>query len=493
MNRLARTLKNLLVAIAYGVGGMIVGAMGLYAYQVEKWPDLQPWHVASLDSEFRASSVDAVTDLDDYRRLETRLFEQLREQVVAVTPVGKGNRLNRYSAGSLVDPANRPIDWNRTFEMAADNPRGGILMLHGLSDSPYSLRALAKILHDQGFWVVGLRLPGHGTAPAGLTHVAWQDFTAATRLAARHVRRRIGDDRPFTIVGYSNGAALAVEYSLAALEDKRLPAADSLVLLSPAIAVSPVAVLARWQRRIARIPGLEKFAWTPILPEFDPYKYNSFAVNAGEQIHELTTFVERRLAQLAENGKLARFPRVLAFQSAADSTIPPDAVVKRLLRRLTPDGHQLVLFDVNRFAEAEPLLTSDPESMTRALLQDPGLPFDLTVVTNQDRSTRAVVARRKKPQSTQATDEMLGLSWPAGVYSLSHVALPFPPDDPLYGSVRDNDPNTIQLGSIELHGETGLLVVPGSYFLRLRNNPFFAYLQRRTEEMLIPDRRSEDP
>ena len=193
LNRLVRTLKHLLVALAYAVGGMVVGAMGLYAYQVEKWPDLQPWHVASLDEEFRASQADEMTDLDDYRRLETRLFEQLQEQVIAVTPVGKGNRLNRYSAGSLVDPANRPIDWNRTFEMAADNPRGGILMLHGLSDSPYSLRALAKILHEQGFWVVGLRIPGHGTAPAGLTHAAWQDFTAATRIAARHVRQRIGE------------------------------------------------------------------------------------------------------------------------------------------------------------------------------------------------------------------------------------------------------------------------------------------------------------
>jgi len=491
LNRLVHTLKHFLVALAYTLAGMVIGAMGLYAYQVEQWPDLQPWHVASLDEEFRASQADAVTDLDDYRRLETRLFEQLQEQVIAVTPVGKGNRLNRYSAGSLVDPTNRPIDWNRTFEMAVDNPRGGILMLHGLSDSPYSVRALAKILHEQGFWVVGLRLPGHGTAPAGLTHATWQDFTAATRIAARHVRQRIGDDRPFTIMGYSNGAALAVEYSLAALEDKQLPAADSLVLLSPAIAVSPVAVLARWQERISHIPGLEKFAWTPILPEFDPYKYNSFAVNAGEQIYELTTIVERRLDRLADNGKLTQFPRVLAFQSAADSTIPPDAVVNRLLRRLTPNGHQLVLFDVNRFAEAESLLAADPESLTRALLKDPGLPFDLTVVTNQDRGTRAVVARRKKPQSSQITDEMLGISWPAGVYSLSHVALPFPPDDPLYGAVRDSDPNTIQLGSIELHGETGLLVVPGSYFLRLRHNPFFAYLQRRVEEMLIPNQRSE--
>ena len=78
------------------------------------------------------------------------------------------------------------------------------------------MRTIGQQLHGSGFHVVGLRIPGHGTAPSGLLKVTWQDFTAATRLAARHVREKIGPDKPLYFAGYSNGAALAVENRLLA-------------------------------------------------------------------------------------------------------------------------------------------------------------------------------------------------------------------------------------------------------------------------------------
>jgi alpha-beta hydrolase superfamily lysophospholipase len=96
-------------------------------------------------------------------------------------------RFNRFAAGSEADPTKERPNWNRSFELPAQHPRGGALLLHGLSDSPYSLRALAQHLHRRGYWVVGLRLPGHGTAPSGLVSATWEDFAAAARIGARHV------------------------------------------------------------------------------------------------------------------------------------------------------------------------------------------------------------------------------------------------------------------------------------------------------------------
>ena len=66
------------------------------------------------------------------------------------------------------------------------------------------------------------------------------------------------------------------------------------------------------------------------------------------------------------------------------------------------------------------------------------------------------------------------------VFSLSHVALPFPPDDPLYGSSPPEKSGQLFLGSQALQGERGLLKISGDYLLRLRHNPFYDYLQRRT-------------
>ena len=122
------------------------------------------------------------------------------------------------------------------------------------------------------------------------------------------------------------------------------------------------------------------------------------------------------------------------FKSTVDATVSTDAVVDRLLNRLGPSGHELVLFDINRVAAAAPMLISDPGSLTSRLLADDTLPFTLTVITNENPKSLQVTAHRKDPFAADVSETApLGLAWPPGVISLSHVALPFPPDDPLYG------------------------------------------------------------
>ncbi len=75
------------------------------------------------------------------------------------------------------------------------------------------------------------------------------------------------------------------------------------------------------------------------------------------------------------------------------------------------------------------------------------------------------------------TTRPLGLDWPAGVISLSHVALPFPPDDPLYGQHQPGSNAPLQLGQISVQGELGLLQLPPTWLLRLRHNPFYEFLE----------------
>ncbi len=127
--------------------------------------------------------------------------------------------LVRYSAGSAADPQRRSPNWNRSFELSADSPVGGALLLHGMSDSPYSLRALGAALNQRNYWVIGLRLPGHGTAPSGLLHVKWEDMVAAVRLGMEHLASKVGQ-KPIHIMGYSTGGPLALNFTLDALEGK---------------------------------------------------------------------------------------------------------------------------------------------------------------------------------------------------------------------------------------------------------------------------------
>jgi hypothetical protein len=178
-------------------------------------------------------------------------------------------------------------------------------------------------------------------------------------------------------------------------------------------------------------------------------------------------------------------PPTLVFLSTVDATVSTGAVVDRLLKPLRPDRHELVLFDINRFAAKSTLLISDPAPLTARLMADNSLPFVVTLVTNENPESTAVVARRKPPLSAEASKtETLNLAWPRGVISLSHVALPFPPDDPLYGQAPPGKGDILFLGQMAIQGERDLLKIPYSFLVRLRYNPFYTFLEMRALEWI---------
>jgi alpha-beta hydrolase superfamily lysophospholipase len=463
--------------------GFVVGALSLYVHSVRSGPPLEPWHRVELEAFFNDTAAAEIYTFADYLDLEDRLFTELDEEVYARTPTGPHLALARYSRGSEADPRRFETDWNRSFELPSQAPRGGVLLLHGMSDSPYSLRALGEALHERGYWVVGLRLPGHGTVPSGLTTVEWEDMDAAVSIAARHLSSRVGEDA-LHLVGYSTGASLALEYSLAALDTPDIEVPTSLVLISPAVAISPAAAWASWLKALSKIPGLEKLAWTQIVPEFDPFKYNSFAVNAGDQVHRLTRGVVREIEARSASSPLSPFPRTLVFLSTVDATVTAGAVIDNLLAHLAPDRHELVLFDLNRSRVKSTLLVTDPGPLTTALMSSNALPFALTIVGNENPESDRVVVRRKPPRSSSATLEALDVTWPVGAISLSHVALPFPMDDPLYGARPSDFDEALHLGDIAFQGERGLLKFPADWLLRLRHNPFYDYQERRALEWI---------
>jgi len=443
---------------------------------------LSPWHTEKLQEEFVASTSEQLPTFEDYLRLEDRLFLELEVSVNSQVDTGSAYDLVRYSNGSSADPLAYPINWNRTFEFEANAPVGGVLLLHGMSDSPYSLHTLAEELNDQGYWVVGMRMPGHGTAPSGLKYVKPEDMIAATRVGMARLYSSVGD-KPIHVVGYSTGASLALGYALDAAEGLVSPQASSLVLISPAIRIHSAAALASFKRGASSVPGLGGLAWLSVMPEFDPYKYNSFATNAADVVHQMTRSVDNRIAARADTDP--PLPPILALKSTVDATVTMEAIVDNLLTLLEPNRNELVLFDVNRFAAKSSLLVDDPGPLTNRLMADDSLPFGVTLISNRDTNTRDVVARYKAPLSANVTEhELNGLAWPSDVFSLSHIALPFPPDDPLYGSNPPVGDDSLHLGDIPIRGERDLNKIPGEWLLRMRYNPFYDVLETRVLDWL---------
>jgi hypothetical protein len=199
----------------------------------------------------------------------------------------------------------------------------------------------------------------------------------------------------------------------------------------------------------------------------------------------VTRDVGGRIAAVAKSEKLGKFPPVLAIKSTVDATVSTNAVIDRLLRPLGPHGHELILFDINRLAAQAPLLVSDPGPLTASLMNADGLPFGIRLVTNENLQTQNVQIKYKPPFNTDVTESvLLGDQWPTGVISLSHVALPFPPDDPLYGRSGSTNMKEIYLGQLAIKGERGLLKISSDWLLRLRYNPFYDFMERRVIEWI---------
>jgi alpha-beta hydrolase superfamily lysophospholipase len=446
-------------------------------------PDLKPWHRVSFD-DVSASTLDDHFTFAQYLAREQRLFAQLREFESTIDPADR-TPVNRYNEGSLSHPASAGHDWNRSFEIQPTIIRGGALLIHGLTDSPYSMRSVAEVLRNNGVYSLVLRMPGHGTVPSGLLKATWDDWLAAVRMGVRHVRTRTPRGAPLILVGYSNGGALAVKYTLDAIEGNGGPVPSKLILISPMIGVSPAARLAWWISRLGVVPYFEKANWLDVLPEYNPFKYNSFPANAAFQTASLTRAVQNDLTRVTTSVRRAAIPPILTFQSIVDATVSTPAVVHTLYDQLPTNGSELVLFDVNHLSGIDVFVRASDRSLVESFLDRTARRYRRVVVTNGSPGTRDVEAQTIEPGSISITRRPLGLAWPPEVFSLTHVALPFAANDPLYGiDGSGGRAGLLPIGRLSPRGERAVLTVGTDTLMRLSSNPFFPFIAERVGQWL---------
>ncbi len=455
------------------------------AFDSRRMDDLEDWHRIPLQTEYRAP-LPFIKDLfEDFLEAEERVFQELDKFTIQDQNLLKRYRFNRYAFEGPNNPTHTDINWNRTQELVPDEIKGGVLLLHGLTDSPYSLRTVAEKLHSDGYHVLCLRLPGHGTTPSGLLSVSFRDWTHTVEIAASYLSEKLGEGVPLHIGGYSNGGALALNYTLNTIITGNGPTPAKLILFSPAVAITSLARVASWHRFLSWIPYFEKNKWLRIEPEFDPYKYNSTPQNAAAQTWFLTVGLRSKLHLAAKRGYLDKFPPILTFQSVVDATVNEKAIPSLLYDNLPLNGSELVLFDVNNLAALEGLFTRGYRHTINRFETREDMTYTWTAVTNESDTSRKVIARSTLPNSGQTTSVSLNLEWPRQVYSLAHVAVPFPIDDPIYGRVLDPKEQTrMRLGSLAFRGEMGVLGIPSEQLMRLRYNPFHEFMLRRIEEWL---------
>lgn len=238
------------------------------------------------------------------------------------------NDQERLAAG------NAPFELLPTGEQVAGvhkTWRRGVLLVHGLSDSPYHMRHLAAFFQRNGFRVMSVLLPGHGTRPGDLLHMHRREWIKTVAYGANCLAQEVDE---LYLGGFSAGAALSV---LQASHDERV---RGLFLFSPAFEITARAKWANLHKLYSWL--YPKAAWVSRMQDRDLYKYESFCKNAAAQMYALTQALSRRDVDIP----------VFAVASADDVTVNSAATLDFMQRAVHPCS-RLVWYSAERPEQAK--------------------------------------------------------------------------------------------------------------------------------------------
>src|SRR5271169_5847191 len=136
---------------------VVVTTLILYrAVDSQRGPPLEPWHTF-VPNEAHAAAIDQM-DWLEWMAAESRVFDQVKTEVSDRLEDRDQTLDNRYFTASPLYPGHFVRDWNRSYVLMPDGPpRGAVVLLHGLTDSPYSLRHVARRYRALGFVAIGIR------------------------------------------------------------------------------------------------------------------------------------------------------------------------------------------------------------------------------------------------------------------------------------------------------------------------------------------------
>jgi esterase/lipase len=269
-------------------------------------------HESGLNSRF-AFSRDV--SFDEYIRQSERMIEKARVDI---------NEINR----DAILNANRPFELKPDESRFPRNREGrfekGILLIHGLSDSPYFLQPIARSLQQRGFLVRAILLPGHGTVPGDLLSVRYQEWIRATEYGVDQLKQQV---EKLYLGGFSTGGALCIHE---ALKNQNV---QGLILFAPAVGIrSPWAALAGFMSIFSDWLGSKG-------DDKDYAKYESFAINGGAQVYDLTRDIDAAFA----SGKRLSMP-VFTVVSADDISTDTDKTVDVFKTYMTSPKSLLLLY-----------------------------------------------------------------------------------------------------------------------------------------------------
>jgi carboxylesterase len=179
----------------------------------------------------------------------------------------------------------------------------GVLMVHGFTGSPASMRPIGEWLASQGLSVEGVRLPGHGTDIEDLRARRWTEWVDEAALGLAALRERC---RTVVAFGQSGGASVVL-----ALVASRPHDVDGIVLTNPYVFDARLLVVPVGRRVIRDWKGITNDI---AKPGQDEHGYERTPVAGIVELSELMRFVRSVLHQIRQP--------IVVFRSGTDHVVP---------------------------------------------------------------------------------------------------------------------------------------------------------------------------
>lgn len=207
----------------------------------------------------------------------------------------------------------------------------GVLLIHGFASMPSDFKTLADALFTQGYTVLTMRLPGHGTSFHDMDDRTQAEWLAAVRRNHRILTALV---EKTVMIGYSTGAVLALSY--AAEKPEKLVGVASLAapyaVHDANMSLLPLVMLIR--RTLGWIPAVNKaLCHYPFGDTSDATTYHTVPVNALNELRQLIHNLTPLLAHVETP--------VLLLQGTADTTVKARSA-EHILKHLGSQDKELL-------------------------------------------------------------------------------------------------------------------------------------------------------
>jgi carboxylesterase len=209
-----------------------------------------------------------------------------------------------------------------------DGSRVGVLLVHGFTGSPASMRPWAEYLHEQGYAVSVPLLPGHGTVWQDMVRVTYDDWYAEAEGA---FDKLLADCDLVFLAGLSMGACVVLD-----LAARRGRDVAGIVVVNPSVSTErwDVKLLPVLKHVVRAFPGIRDDIKKPGVTEL---AYPKTPLRPAHSLMQGMKAVRERLPEVTQP--------MLVFRSREDHVVPASSVKRVLTSVSSRDLEERVLED----------------------------------------------------------------------------------------------------------------------------------------------------